>query len=73
MLDAVWQRLGIADIIRRQAGKLRFDLERALFAMLANRACAPVSKLYCHEQWLKEDALAAPRRWKPGSQGGRRR
>jgi Transposase DDE domain len=35
---------------------LGFDVERALFAMVANRACAPSSKLYCYEQWLKEDA-----------------
>ena len=26
------------------------------FRLIANRACAPASKLYCHEQWLKEDA-----------------
>lgn len=25
-------------------------------ALVANRACAPASKLYCHEQWLREDA-----------------
>ena len=30
-------------------------VERALFAMVANRACAPCSKLYCWEQWLKEE------------------
>ncbi|MBK7663877.1 MAG: IS1634 family transposase [Sterolibacteriaceae bacterium] len=30
-----------------------------LFALVANRACAPASKLYCHEQWLKEDAHIA--------------
>jgi hypothetical protein len=29
---------------------LGFDVERALFARIANRACAPASKLYCHEQ-----------------------
>ena len=23
--------------------------------MVANRACAPSPKLYCHEQWLAED------------------
>jgi hypothetical protein len=27
--------------------------------MVANRACAPASKLYCHEQWLKEDVRIA--------------
>ncbi len=56
VLEGVWQRLGIAEILHTQAGgRFRFDVERALFAMVANRACAPVSKLYCHEQWLKED------------------
>jgi hypothetical protein len=56
VLESVWQRLGIAEILRTQAGgRFRFEVERALFAMVANRACAPVSKLYCHEQWLKED------------------
>jgi hypothetical protein len=57
-LQALWERLGIDAIVRAQAGarRLGFDVERALFAMVANRACAPASKLYCHEQWLKEDA-----------------
>ena len=32
-----------------------FSVERALFAMVANRCCAPSSKRYCHEQWLAED------------------
>ena len=60
VLEAVWQRLGIGDILRAQAGKrLGFEVERALFAMVANRACAPASKLYCHEQWLKEDVRIA--------------
>lgn len=56
-LQALWQRLGIAEVIGSQAGarRLGFDVERALFAMVANRACAPCSKLYCWEQWLRED------------------
>ena len=56
-LEALWQRLGIGQIISAQAGARRmgFDVERALFAMVANRACAPCSKLYCWEQWLKEE------------------
>jgi hypothetical protein len=59
VLDALWRRLGIDAVIREQAARRRFgfDLERALFAMVANRACAPASKLYCHEQWLKEDTF----------------
>lgn len=35
--------------------RFEFDVERALFAMVANRALAPSSKLYCYEQWLSED------------------
>ena len=56
-LQALWERLGIAEVISEQAGERRFgfSLERALFAMVANRACAPGSKLYCYEQWLRED------------------
>lgn len=56
-LEALWQRLGIGQIINAQAGARRmgFNVERALFAMVANRACAPCSKLYCWEQWLKEE------------------
>lgn len=56
-LDALWQRLGIDAVIREQLAQRRFgfDLERAVFALVANRACAPASKLYCHEQWLSED------------------
>jgi hypothetical protein len=58
VLQALWQRLGIDEILHAQAGarRLGFNVERALFAMVANRACAPASKLYCYEQWLKEDA-----------------
>jgi hypothetical protein len=57
VLEALWQRLGIADVIADQlrGRQLDFAVERALFAMVANRACAPCSKLYCYEQWLRED------------------
>jgi transposase len=57
VLQALWQRLGIDQVIRAQAQsrRLGFDVERALFAMVANRVCAPCSKLYCWEQWLKEE------------------
>lgn len=61
VLEALWQRLGIGQIISVQARERRmgFDVERALFAMVANRACAPCSKLYCWEQWLKEEVHIA--------------
>ena len=57
VLEAIWKRLGIPEIIAEQLAhrKVDFALERALFAMVANRACAPSSKLYCYEQWLREE------------------
>jgi hypothetical protein len=65
VLQALWQRLGIDQVIRAQAQsrRLGFDVERAVFAMVANRACAPCSKLHCWEQWLKEEVHI------PGTQG----
>ena len=61
VLEALWQRLGLADIVAEQlTGRtLDFAVERALFVMVANRACAPCSKLYCYEQWLREDVRIA--------------
>ena len=61
VLEALWQRLGLAEIIADQlkGRKLDFAVERALFAMVANRACAPCSKLSCYEQWLREDVRIA--------------
>jgi hypothetical protein len=48
VMQALWQRLGIDAVIRAQAllRRLGFDVERALFAMVATRACAPCSELY---------------------------
>jgi hypothetical protein len=56
-LEALWKRLGLAEIIAKRVStrKFGFDVERAVFAMVANRAVAPCSKLYCFEQWLRED------------------
>jgi hypothetical protein len=60
-LEALWARLGIAEVIEEVIAGRRFDfpVERALFAMVANRACAPASKLYCFSQWLAEDVRIA--------------
>ncbi|HUE86471.1 MAG TPA: IS1634 family transposase, partial [Vicinamibacterales bacterium] len=57
VLEQLWRRLGIHEVIAEVLGTRKFDfaLERALFAMVANRACAPASKLYCYEQWLGKD------------------
>jgi len=57
VLEALWQRLGIAEVIQECSRKRRFgfDVERALFAMVANRAVAPYSKLHCWEEWLRSE------------------
>ena len=57
VLEQLWRRLGIPEVIAevRAERKVDFDVERALFAMVANRALAPSSKLYCYEQWLQEE------------------
>jgi len=64
-LDHLWQQLGIDRVLRdaMQAHPTSQPLERALFAMVANRALAPYSKLYCHQQWLREEVFLpdAPR------------
>ena len=47
LLDQLWQRLGIAAIMTARLGKTRRDAaaERVLFALVANRALDPSSKL----------------------------
>jgi len=47
VLDGLWSRLGIAATLRRLLGSTRRDAatERVLFALVANRALAPSSKL----------------------------
>ena len=57
VVQELWRRIGLDKIIRRQIRGRRFgfNVERAVFAMVANRTLAPCSKLYCYEQWLRED------------------
>ena len=58
MLDALWSRLGIGKEMRRLLKGRRRDetAERVLFALVANRALAPSSKLAA-ARWVNEDAL----------------
>lgn len=57
VLDALWRTLGIGETVTRLLTKRRRDrrAERALFALVANRALAPSSKLAASE-WVTEDA-----------------
>jgi hypothetical protein len=61
VLQALWERLGINELLTEQVAKRRlgFSVQRARFVMVANRVCAPASKLYCYEQWLREDVHMA--------------
>jgi transposase len=57
-LDALWARLGIGSAMRALLkGRRRDDsAERVLFALVANRALAPSSKLAA-ARWITEDVL----------------
>lgn len=56
VLDALWRALGIGETITRLLAPLRRDRrsERALFALVANRALCPTSKLAASE-WVTKD------------------
>jgi transposase len=56
VLDALWARLGIGKELRRLLKGRRRDesAERVLFALVANRALAPSSKLAA-ARWVNED------------------
>jgi Transposase DDE domain len=58
VLDALWARLGIGAVMRRLLTGRRLDssAERVLFALVANRALAPSSKLAA-ARWASEDVL----------------
>jgi transposase len=58
VLDALWSRLGIGKEARRLLKGRRRDesAERVLFALVANRALAPSSKLAA-ARWVNEDVL----------------
>jgi len=57
LLDGLWRRLGVADALAGVLGRRRFTtaVERVLFALVANRAVDPMSKLSAAE-WAGQDA-----------------
>jgi hypothetical protein len=60
VLEHLWTRLGLHKLFPRllvDATHRKLPVERSCFVMVANRACAPCSKLYCLEQWLREDVF----------------
>ncbi len=60
VLDALWGRLGIGPAMQRLLKGRRLDAsaERVLFALTANRALAPSSKLAA-SRWVNEDVLVS--------------
>jgi len=59
VLESLWQELGVPEVLSqcaRSAGKTQ-PVERALFALVANRALSPCSKLHCWEQWLSHEVF----------------
>jgi transposase len=56
LLDGLWRALGVDTALRKVLGPRRFstDVERVLFALVANRAVDPVSKLAAAE-WASCD------------------
>jgi len=64
VLDRLWHELGIAQTIQEAVAdrRVRLPVERALFAMVANRALAPASKLATWE-WLQKEVVL------PGTEG----
>jgi hypothetical protein len=59
VLEQLWKELDIAAVLSRyiKTRGTEQPFERALFAMVANRALSPYSKLYCWEQWLREEVF----------------
>jgi Transposase DDE domain len=57
LLDGLWRQLEVGAAVRVATDARRFtvDMERVLFALVANRAVAPMSKLSAAE-WVREDA-----------------
>ena len=56
LLDGLWKQLGVAKALVSVVGARRFttDVERVLFALVANRCLAPCSKLAAAE-WASHD------------------
>ncbi len=60
LLDGLWCQLGVATALEGVLGSRRFttDVERVLFALVANRCLDPCSKLAA-AQWVSHDAPIA--------------
>jgi transposase len=70
VLEALWKEIGIDTVLLERDARDFVEhaekdtteeaartFERALFLMVANRCLSPCSKLYCWEQWLREEVF----------------
>lgn len=59
VLEQLWRELGIGELLGSlmKDKKTEQPFERALFAMVANRSLSPYSKLYCWEQWIRDEVF----------------
>jgi transposase len=57
VLEALWRELGVDKLLERvqREQRVRQPFGSALFAMVANRADEPDSKLACWDQWVREE------------------
>lgn len=64
VLEGLWRQLGVPQAIQEvvQDRRVRLPVERALFALVANRALDPASKLATYE-WLQQEVAL------PGTEG----
>ena len=64
VLEQLWRELGVEGMLLKQVPRRRkaTELVKAIFAMVANRALDPYSKLHCWEQWLTEEVFL-PESW----------
>ena len=62
LLDGLWKQLGIDAALRQLLGPRRFstDVERVLFALVANRALDPSSKLAASQWTVRDAAIGGP-------------
>ena len=60
--DGLWKQLGIDAALRQLLGPRRFstDVERVLFALVANRALDPSSKLAATQWTVRDAAIGGP-------------
>jgi hypothetical protein len=62
VLEQLWRQIGLPErlpALTRDDTRRTLPVERACFAMVANRCLAPASKLYLYEQWLREEVRVA--------------